>query len=73
MGPLDICGILLENPYLFDRKYILLKKENNYHLFKDKIEYIIRAHHIKDDFSLVITGQLKKLIYDNYLADRFSQ
>jgi hypothetical protein len=60
--PLDICNIILGSPYLFDRKYIIYCKENKYHLFKDGVEYIIRAHCIKTNVSLVRRGKMKRLM-----------
>jgi hypothetical protein len=60
--PLDICGIVLGSPYLYDRKAIFFREENMYHLIKDGIEYIVRAHHMKSDLSLVTTGQLKRIV-----------
>jgi hypothetical protein len=35
--PLDICGIVLGSPYLFDRKSIFYHEENKHHIFKDGI------------------------------------
>lgn len=35
--PLDICGIVLGIPYLYDQKYIFYREKNHYHLFKDGI------------------------------------
>jgi hypothetical protein len=60
--PLDICGIVLGIPYLFDRKAIFFREENMYHLIKDGIKYIVRAHHMKSDLSLVTTRQLKRIV-----------
>jgi hypothetical protein len=60
--PLDICGIVLGSPCLFDRKDIFYHEENKYHLFKDEIEYIVRAHRIKNIFSLVSIGKIKRLV-----------
>lgn len=40
--PLDICGIVLGSPYLYDKKAIFDRHENKYHLFKDGVEYIVR-------------------------------
>eukprot|EP00253_Pinus_taeda_P018776 PITA_18776 len=37
--PLDICGIVLGSPYLYDRKAIFYRAENKYLLVKDGIEY----------------------------------
>ena len=42
--PLDITGMVLGIPYLYDKKAILHRHENKYHLFKDGKEYIVRAH-----------------------------
>jgi hypothetical protein len=60
--PLDICGIVLGSPYLYDRKAIFYREENKYCFTKDGIEYIVRAHHMKTDMSLVNTGQMKRLV-----------
>ena len=54
--PLDICGVVLGSPYIYDRK------EHKYHLKKDGIEYIIRAHKTKTCLDLVTTNQMKRLI-----------
>ena len=35
--PLDIYGIVLGSPYLYDRKTIFYKEYNQYHLFKKKM------------------------------------
>ena len=32
--PLDVCGIVLGSSYLYDRKTILHREDNQYHLFK---------------------------------------
>eukprot|EP00253_Pinus_taeda_P018942 PITA_18942 len=37
--PLDICGIVLGSPYLYDKNAIFYKAENKYLLVKDGIEY----------------------------------
>jgi hypothetical protein len=60
--PLDICGIVLGIPYLYDRKAIFHRHENKYHLFKNGVEYIVRAHTKKMNLSLVNVGQMKKLV-----------
>ena len=60
--PLDICGIVLGSPYLYDRKDIFFREENKYHLKKDGVEYIVRSHKVKTSLSLVNTGQIKRLI-----------
>jgi hypothetical protein len=60
--PLDICGIMLGSPYLYDRKAIFHRHENKYHLFKNGVEYIVRAHTKKMNLSLVNAGQMKRLV-----------
>jgi hypothetical protein len=60
--PLDICGIVLGSPYLYDRKAIFHHHENKYHLFKNGVEYIVRAHIKKMNLSLVNAGQMKRLV-----------
>ena len=47
--PLDVCGIVLGSPYLYDRKAIFYRAENKYQLVKDGIKYIVRAHKLKAD------------------------
>ena len=51
--PLDICGIVLGSPYLYDRKTIFYRAENKYQLVKDGIEYIVRAHKLKNNYTLI--------------------
>ena len=59
---LDICGIVLGSPYMYDRKAIFYKEDNMYHLTKNGIEYIFHAHCMKTNTSLVSTNQMKRLI-----------
>ena len=63
--PLDICGIVLGSPYLYDRKVIFYREENKYNLFKDQVEYIVRAHKLKDNIYLISVGQMKRLVNNN--------
>jgi hypothetical protein len=60
--PLDIYGILLESPYLYDRKSTRHRHENKYHLFTNGVEYIVIAHSKKMNLSLVNVGQMKRLV-----------
>ena len=59
---MDICGIVLGRPYLYDRKAIFYREKNQYHLFKDGIEYIVHAQHMKTSMSLISIGQMKMLV-----------
>jgi hypothetical protein len=60
--PLDISGIVLGIPYLYDRRAIFHRHENKYHLFKNGVQYIVREHTEKLNLSLVNVGQMKKLV-----------
>jgi hypothetical protein len=63
--PLDICGIMLGSPYLYDRKTVFFHHENKYHLTKGGVEYIVRAHNMRVNATLVSVGQMKRLINTN--------
>ena len=63
--PLNICGILLGIPYLYDNKAVFYREENKYQLFKHGEKIIIRAHRIKTNLSRVSTGHMKKLVRTN--------
>ena len=60
--PLDITGVVLGSPYLYDRKAIFHLHENKYHLFKDGKEFIVRAHQKKLESPLVNAGKFKRLV-----------
>jgi hypothetical protein len=63
--PLDICGIVLGSPYLYDRTIVFFRHENKYHLTKGGVEYIVRAHNMRVNMMLVSAGQMKRLITTN--------
>jgi hypothetical protein len=63
--PLDICGIVLGSPYIYDRKTIFFHHENKFHLTKGRVEYIVRVHIMRVNETLVSVGQMKKLINTN--------
>jgi len=60
--PLDICGMVLGSPYLYDRKVVFFRHENKYQITKNGVECIVRAHQNKINVSLVSTGQMKRLV-----------
>jgi hypothetical protein len=62
---LDICGIVLGGPYLYDRKSIFFLHENKYHLTKGGVEYIVRDHNMRVNTTLVSAGKMKRLINTN--------
>jgi hypothetical protein len=63
--PLDICGIVLGSPYLYDRKAVFFRHENKYHLTKGGVEYIVRAHSMMVNTTLVSARKMKRLITTN--------
>jgi hypothetical protein len=67
--PLDICEMVLGSPYLYDGKAIFYREQNKYHIFKDVIEFIMRAHHMKTNLTVVTTGNMlvNSSIQDPYL------
>ena len=60
--PLDICGIVLGSHYLYDRKAIFYRTENKYQLTKDGIEYIVIAHQLKNNYTPISLGQMKRIV-----------
>lgn len=62
VAPLDICGIILGSPYLYDRKAIFYREDNKYQLTKDGKEYVVRAHQKKLNLSLTNSGQMKRIV-----------
>ena len=60
--PLDICGIVLGSPYLYDRDVVFFRIEHVYHLRKYGIKYIVRAPKNKDQLNLINANQMKRLI-----------
>jgi hypothetical protein len=63
--PLDVSGIMLGSLYLYDRKSIFFCHENKYHLTKGGVKYIVRAHNMRVNTTLVSAGQMKRLITTN--------
>jgi hypothetical protein len=43
--PLDICGIVLGSPYLYDRRAILHRHENIYHCLKMELSTLLEHIH----------------------------
>lgn len=46
--------------YMIGKSYSIMK-ENKYHIFKYGIEYIVRAHCIETDVSIMSIGKMKRL------------
>ena len=62
---LDIRGIVLGSPYFYDRKPIFFRHEKKYHLTKGGVEYIVRAHSMKVNTTLVSVGKMKRHVNTN--------
>ena len=62
MVPVDICVVVLESPYLYDHDAAFYSREHKYHLKKDEVEFIGRAHQSKNHLNLVNANQMKRLI-----------
>jgi hypothetical protein len=61
--PLNECGMVLSNPYLYDRKKIFYREHNQYHLTEEGNEYVVHAHHLKENQSLQTMEELRKATY----------
>lgn len=57
--------MVLGSPYLYDRKAVFFFHENKYHITKDGVEYIVRAHQNKINANLISAGQMKRLVNYN--------
>jgi fatty acid desaturase len=60
--PLSECGMVLGSPYLYDRKEIFYITKNQYQLTKEGQDYVVHAHHVKENKTLQTMEQLKKAI-----------
>jgi hypothetical protein len=60
--PLRECGMVLGSPYLCDRKAIFYRKKNQYQLTKAGQDYVVHAHHVKENKTLQTMEQLKKAV-----------
>jgi hypothetical protein len=62
--PLSECGMVLGNPYLYDRKTIFYRTKNQYQLTKAGQDYMVHAHHVKENKTLQTMKQLKKKVQE---------
>jgi hypothetical protein len=60
--PLDVCGVILEIPYLYVRDAIFRRRENQYRLVKDGKEHAINACKDKAKLSLINTHQARRIM-----------
>ena len=60
--PLRECGMVLGSPYLYDRKAIFYRTKNQYQLTKEGQNYVVHAHHVRENITLKTMEQLKKAV-----------
>jgi len=60
--PLDICSVILGNPYMWDRDGIYYRRLNKLRLVKDGKMFLASAHKSRKKLPLVTTGQVKHLV-----------
>ena len=60
--PLDICGIVLGSPYIYDRKSIFYREHTRYYLFKHGMDFIVSSHKTKHELSVIATWKKRTLI-----------
>jgi hypothetical protein len=60
--PLRECGMVLGSPYLYDRKAIFYRTKNQYQFTKAGQDYMVHAHHVKENKTLQTMEQLKKAV-----------
>jgi hypothetical protein len=56
------CGMVLGSPYLYDRKAIFYRTKNQYQFTKAGQDYVVHAHHVKENKTLQTMEQLKKVV-----------
>jgi hypothetical protein len=56
---------VLGSLYIYDRKAIFFRYEKKYHLTKGRVKYIVRAHSMRVNTTLVSAGQMKRIINTN--------
>jgi hypothetical protein len=59
--PLSKCGMVLGSPYLYDHKAIFYRMKNQYQLTKEGHNYVVHAHHVKENKTLQTMEQLRKV------------
>jgi hypothetical protein len=59
--PLSERGMVLGSSYLYDRKAIFYREKNQYNLTKACQEYVVHAHHVKENKTLQTMEQLIKV------------
>ena len=60
--PLDIYGVILGNPFMWDKDGIYYRRLNKLWLVKDGKVFWVNAHKSRNKLPMVISGQVKHLI-----------
>jgi hypothetical protein len=55
-------GMVLGSPYLYDHKAIFYRTKNQYQFTKAGQDYVVHAHHVKENKTLQTMEQLKKVV-----------
>ena len=63
--PVEASRMVLDIPYLYDRKAIFFREHNQYHLTKEGTKYVMHAHDIKGNQSIFTMEQLRKATYSS--------
>jgi hypothetical protein len=56
------CGMILGSPYLFDRKAIFYRTKNQYQFTKVGHDYVVHAHHVKENKTFQTMEQLTNAV-----------
>jgi hypothetical protein len=60
--PLDVCGVVLVNPYMYVMNVISMRRANKYYLINDGNSFSLNTHKGKPKLSLVSAHQAKRHI-----------
>jgi hypothetical protein len=59
------CGMVLGSPYLYDRKAIFYRTKIQYQFTNAGQDYVVHAHHVKENKTLQTMEQLKKAVKES--------
>jgi hypothetical protein len=57
--------MVLGSPYLYDRKAIFCRTKNQYQFTKAGQDYVVHAHHVKENKTIQTMEQLKKAVQES--------
>lgn len=59
---INIIGVVLGSPYLFDKDVIYYRKNNEYHFIKEGRKFVVRSHVSKISNYTLIVRNIKDII-----------